>query len=193
MRRRAFGLCPVPASRYGHSASIPHAFASVALRASLALQGKALRAIPAARCLAPLDTTEPAEPDRPGQRPAAPAGLGEYAEACCRRLCKCVPPSTLPVRCLSVTKDGSRMCRLALSWRSTSRFRQGRRRGKGACCRKSLGVDHCLCQVFAAETVVRGCRAGHVSFRGWVGPRRPCVVVNPGGGAGFMAATLQTK
>ena len=35
------------------------------------LQGKALRAIPAALCVAPLDTAEPALPDRQGQRPAA--------------------------------------------------------------------------------------------------------------------------
>ncbi|AVJ83446.1 hypothetical protein CSC02_4988 (plasmid) [Enterobacter hormaechei subsp. hoffmannii] len=35
-RRRAFGLRPVPASRHGHPASIPHAFAPAALRAPLA-------------------------------------------------------------------------------------------------------------------------------------------------------------
>ncbi len=38
------------------------------------LQGKALRAIPAARSMAPLDTAEPAAPDRPGKRPAAMDG-----------------------------------------------------------------------------------------------------------------------
>ena len=47
-------------------------------------------------------------PDRPGQRPTARAGFGGYAGACCRGLRKYVPPSTLAVRCLAVTKDGSR-------------------------------------------------------------------------------------
>ncbi|MFT3719256.1 hypothetical protein [Pseudorhodoferax sp.] len=40
----------------------------VLLHAALALQGKALRAIPAALRLAPLDAAEPAMPDRPKGR-----------------------------------------------------------------------------------------------------------------------------
>lgn len=46
----------------------------------------------------------------------------------------------------------------------------------------------------AGATFVRGCRVGHVSLRGFgYGPRRPCLVANPGGGAGFMSATFQIK
>ena len=41
MRRRAFGLRPVPPCRHGHSASVPHAFAPAALRAALASRGSA--------------------------------------------------------------------------------------------------------------------------------------------------------
>src|SRR5690606_41026061 len=74
MRRRAFGLHPVPPLP-----SRPFDFNPSRLRAYGAarfacLQGKALRAIPAARSLAPLDAAEPATPDRPGQRPAAIGG-----------------------------------------------------------------------------------------------------------------------
>ena len=62
------GLRPVPSLP-----SRPFGFNPSRLRACGAarfacLQGKALRAIPAARCLAPLDAAEPAAPDRPGQR-----------------------------------------------------------------------------------------------------------------------------
>lgn len=79
------------------------------------LQGKAL-GYPRRASLAPLDTTEPAEPDRPGQRPAAMDGVGEHAGACCGRLCECVPSSTLAVLAHRVTKDGSRTSRPASPW-----------------------------------------------------------------------------
>lgn len=79
-------------------------------------QGKALRAIPAAHGLAPLDAAEPAALDRPGQRPAVWAGPGGYAGAFCGRLCECVPSSTLAVLTHHVTKDGSRTSRPASLW-----------------------------------------------------------------------------
>ena len=117
--RCAAGLCglrPVPTSL-----SRPFGFNPSRLRACGAarcacLQGKALRAIPAARCLAPLDTAEPAyagsarpAPHRDGR------GTGEHAGACCGRLCKCRPSSTLAVRTHHVTKDGSRQFTVCLS------------------------------------------------------------------------------
>ena len=73
MRRRAFGLRPVPSlpSRpFGFNPSRLRACAPAALRFAC-LQGKALQAIPAARCLVLFDAAEPAALDRPGQRPAA--------------------------------------------------------------------------------------------------------------------------
>ncbi|RKJ95035.1 hypothetical protein CE154_018110 [Alicycliphilus denitrificans] len=43
-------------------------------------------------------------------------GAGEHAGACCGRLCKCVPSSTLAVPACHVTKDGSRTARPASLW-----------------------------------------------------------------------------
>lgn len=85
--------------------------------------------------------------------------------------------------------------RSALLWRSTPRRKHGRlgREWGWARCRQSLGIGLARVRGRAVETVVRGCRAGHASFRRWIGPRRPCLVVNPGGGAGFMPATFQSK
>ena len=76
MRRRAFGLRPVPSlpSRpFGFNPSRLRACAPAALRFAC-LQGKALQAIPAARCLVLFDAAEPAAPDLPSQRPAAMDG-----------------------------------------------------------------------------------------------------------------------
>jgi hypothetical protein len=62
-------------------------------------------------------------------------GLWGYAPACCGRLCQNVPSSTLAVRCLYVTKDGSPTRRPAFPMelprhasRSGRRLRQGRSR-----------------------------------------------------------------
>jgi hypothetical protein len=117
MRRRAFGLRPVPSLP-----SRPFGFNPSRLRACGAarfacLQGKALRAIPAARCLAPLDAAEPAAPDRPGQRPAAMGGALANTLALAAAGCAgCVPSSTLAVPAHHVTKDGSRTTRPASLW-----------------------------------------------------------------------------
>ena len=135
-------------------------------------------------------------PDRPGQRPTTRARLGGYAGACCRRLRKCAPPSTLTVRCLVVTKDGSRgftdmatrPCFGVPNHASSMAAARCRVR-----CRQSLGIGLARVRGRAVGVVVRGCRAGHASFRSWIGPWRSCVVVNPGGGAGFMSATFQPK
>ncbi|ECD7395835.1 hypothetical protein E5217_04300 [Salmonella enterica subsp. enterica serovar Westhampton] len=67
-------------------------------------------------------------------RPAAMGGTcGATPPACCRRLCKSGPSSTLTVRRLYVTKDGSPTRRLALQWSfhatpqvSGRKLRQGR-------------------------------------------------------------------
>ncbi len=124
-------------------------------------------------------------------------GTGAYAGACCGRLCECVPSTTLAVRCLCVTKDGSRIaarpCFEALH-RAVS---------MAACMGRGmflLVVGNGLSWVRrrAAETFVRGCRAGHVSFR--IGVVRPkaslcCCESWRGRGcaSGFMAATVRRK
>ncbi len=82
--------------------------------------------------------------------------------------------------------------RSALLWSSQPRLKHRRRTVQGAL-PPVVGDWPCPCQGRAVETVVRGCRAGHASFRRWIGPRRPCLVVNPGGGAGFMPATFQPQ
>lgn len=158
------------------------------------LQGKALRAIPAARGLAPLDTTEPAAPDRPRSTPRRWAVLGGCAGACCGRLCECVPSATLAARCLCVTKDGSRIRRPAVLLGSMPRCKQGRPHGQG---RVPAGRWGMALPVSESVPVKPSCGDAVVAMTpfglGWFGPRRPCVVVNPGGGAGFMSATFQPK
>ena len=196
-RRRAFGLRPVPSSSSRPFGVNPSRLPACGAARFACLQGIGARPIPAARCLAPLGEPNRHAPDRPGQRPTTRAGLGGYAGACCDRLCKCVPPSTLAVRCLAVTKDGSRgftdmaarPCR-GVPHHASSVAAAGRVRGALP---PVIGNWPCPSQGRAAETVVRGCRAGHASFRSWIGPRRPCLVVNPGGGAGFVSATFQPK
>src|SRR5258708_6272032 len=78
--------------------------------------GKGPTGYPRRAGLAPLDTVEPAAPDRPGQRPAACAVLGGCAVACCGKSCEYVPSSTLAVLAHHVTKDGSRTSRPASLW-----------------------------------------------------------------------------
>ena len=91
-RCRAFGLRPVPTPP-----SRPFGFNPSRLRAYGAarfacLQGIGARPIPAARAWRPSHTAEPAEPDRPGQRPAATGGAGAstpgLAAAGCVNACR---------------------------------------------------------------------------------------------------------
>lgn len=74
MRRRAFGLRPVLRAESRPFGVNPSRLRACGAARCACLQGKALRAIPAAHSLAPLDAAEPALPDRPGQRPAAMDG-----------------------------------------------------------------------------------------------------------------------
>lgn len=79
----------------------PTAFAPAALRAALGAPGY--------RRTVDAGSAWPA-PRRDGR------GAGEHAGACCGRLCKCVPSSTLAVPACHVTKDGSRTTRPASLW-----------------------------------------------------------------------------
>lgn len=66
------------------------------------VQSKIATALRAARQSVPAGAGEVSmAPRRDGQ------GLWGYAPARCGRLCESVPPSTLAIRCLSITKDGS--------------------------------------------------------------------------------------
>lgn len=110
------GCAPCRLRCHGHSASIPHAFAPVALRASLASGGSAQgpsppRELGAPRCrrTGVAGSAGPA-PRRNGQ------GWVRYAGACCGRLCESVPSSTLVVLAHHVTNDGSRTSRPASPW-----------------------------------------------------------------------------
>ena len=92
------GCAPCRLCRHGHSASIPHAFAPAALRASLAsgespadYPRRATLGAPRYRRTGCAGSARPA-PRRDGR------GAGEHAGTCCGRLCKCVPSSTLAVR-----------------------------------------------------------------------------------------------
>lgn len=110
MRRRAFGLRPVPTSLsrpFGFNPSRLRAFAPTALRASLASRGKPCGLSPPHDAW--LLSTRPAS-HRNGQ------GADEHAGTCCGRLCRSVPSSTLAVLAHHVTKDSSRTTRPASLW-----------------------------------------------------------------------------
>ena len=166
MRRRAFGLRPVPPLP-----SRPFGFNPSRLRACGAarfacLQGKALRAIPAARCLAPLDAAEPAAPDRPGQRPAAMDGALAttlaLAAAGCAGACRPQRWRFLPITSRRTVHGQPARHRYGAS---TPRLKTGAARcGRGVlACRRV--VDLARVSGRAGAAFVRGCRAGPVSFR----------------------------
>ena len=166
MRRRAFGLRPVPSLP-----SRPFGFNPSRLRACGAarfacLQGKVLRAIPAARCLAPLDDAEPAAPDRPGQRPAAVgaalANTLALAAAGCAGACRPQRWWFLPITSRRTVHGQPARHRYGAS---TPRLKTGAARcGRGVlACR--WGNDLARVNVRAGEAFVRGCRAGPISFR----------------------------
>lgn len=112
--------------------------------------------------------------------PNAPRRKGRdlwgYAQACCRRLQECVPSSTLAVRRLYVTKDGSppidRMAARPCNGASTPRLKhQAASYGRGAFT-LSLGIVLARVRAQAGEAVARGAESAmFLSER--VGPRRP--------------------
>ena len=92
------GCAPCRLRRHGHPASIHSHLRACGAARSACLQGKALRAIPAARSLAPLEYRRTGVAGSAGPAPPPqPAGRDGYAEACCGRLCECAPSSTLAV------------------------------------------------------------------------------------------------
>ena len=157
------GYAPCRLCRHGHSASIPHAFAPAALRASLASR-ESPASYPRRAMLAPLDAAEPAARIGPPTSRRDGRDAGEHAGACCGRLCRCVPSSTLAVPAHHVTKDGSRTTRPVSLWSFHATPQDRRRkvwRGRSRC---RCGVDLARVSGRAGEAFGRGCRVGP-SFR----------------------------
>ena len=166
MRRRAFGLRPVPSLP-----SRPFGFNPSRLRACGAarfacLQGIDTRSIPAALCLAPLQDRRTGL-RRIGQTNAPPqwAVRWGYASICCGRLCECVPSSTLAV--LSSRHEGRftdmRLgLTLELPRHASSTAPQGWA-GSVPACRRGVGLARVRAR--AGKAFMRGCRVGHAPFR----------------------------
>jgi hypothetical protein len=120
------------------------------------------------------DSTEPRRNGR---------GWCGYAPACCGRLHESVPSSTLAVRCLYVTKDGSPTRRPAsLLWSFHATPQYGPQAAAGALwpCRRGIDLARVRAQPVKPS---RGDAESAMSPFGSGRPRRPCLVVNPGGGA----------
>ena len=158
------GYAPCRLCRHGHSASIPHAFAPAAARFAC-LQGKALRAIPAARCLAPLDAAEPAAPDRPAQRPAAMDGTLAntlaLAAAGCAGACRPQRWRFLPITSRRTVHGQPARYRYGAS---TPRLKTGAARYGGAFSPVVAGLTW-PASAGEPEAFGRGCRVGPISFR----------------------------
>lgn len=122
-----------------------------------------------------------------------------YAPACCDKLCKSVPSSTLAFRRLYVTKDGSRTHSpgLALWSFHTMPRARGRRLRQGILAvALAVAIGLARVRVQADEAVMRRCRIGPVAFR----ERSACTSLvcceswrERGCALGFMAATFQRK
>jgi len=160
------GCAPCRLRCHGHSASIHSRLRACGAARFACLRGKALRPIPAARCLAPLDAAEPALPDRPDQHPAAigraGAGTPRLAAAGCTNACR-----TQRWRFSPITSR-----RMVLGHPARHRHGASTPRLKTGAARCGWGVLACRREVDLARVsgrsgaaCVRGCRVGPVSFR----------------------------
>lgn len=114
MRRRAFGLRPVPSLSSRPFGSNPSRLRHYALCLP---PGDRRKAHPR-RAMLGAPSKEPNRHRRIGPASAPPrwTGRGKHAIACCGRLYGCVPSSTLTILALRVTKDGSRTHRPTSLW-----------------------------------------------------------------------------
>ena len=128
--------------------------------------GKALRTIPAARRLAPLDTAEPAAPDRPVQRPAAMNGALAntlaLAAAGCAGACRPQRWRFLPITSRWTVHGQPARHRYGAS---TPRLNTGAARCGGGVLACHWVVDLARVSGRAGAAFMRGCRAGPISFR----------------------------
>ena len=134
-----------------------------------------------------LHAVQPSAPAGAGKVSMAPRrngrGLWGYAPACCGRLHESVPSSTLAVQINHITKDGPRTRRPAtpmeLPRHASSTLPPPATRGVLALSLR-VGLAHVRAQ--AGVAVTRGAESATSPF-GTGRPLRPCLVVNPGGGA----------
>ena len=128
--------------------------------------GKALRTIPAARRLAPLDTAEPAAPDRPGQRPAAMDGRWRTRWRSLRQVVQVRAVlnagSSYPSRPRRTVHGQPARHRYGAS---TPRLNTGAARCGGGVLACHWVVDLARVSGRAGAAFVRGCRAGPISLR----------------------------
>ena len=192
------GCAPCRLCRHGHSASIPHAFAPAALRASLASRGKPCGLSPPRTAWRPL---MPPTRLRGSARPAH-RRMGSALANTLRLLRQVVhmrvvlnAGGSCPSRHEGRFTDNPPGIAMELP-RHVSRSAPQGAAGAfspvvGWLTWLASGASRCSLR---AGMPSRPCL---LSDWGWFGPRRPCVVVNPGGGAaaprGFMAATVQRK
>ena len=160
------GCAPCRLCRHGHSASIPHAFAPAALRASLASRGSAQGPSPPRVAWRPSNTTEPDTPDRPGQRPAAMGGAlaNTLALAAAGSADACRPRRWRFSSIASRRMVHGHTARPRYET-STPRFKIGIARcGRGFLVSR-WSVDLARVRERVGEAFVRVCRIGHNSFR----------------------------
>ena len=167
--QRAVGLsgcAPCRLRCHGHSASIPHAFAPAALRASLASGGQSYGLSPPRMAWRPSIPPNRHAPDRPGQRPAAMDGAlantlalaaAGCANACCPQRWRFVPITSRR----TVHGQPARHRYGA----STPRLKSGAARCGGGVLACRRVVDLARVSGRAGAAFVRGCRVGPVSFR----------------------------
>ena len=159
------GCAPCRLCRHGHSASIPHAFAPAALRASLASRRKPCGLSPPRDAWRPLMRPNRLRRIGPTSARRDGRGAGEHAGACCDRLCRWVPSSTLAI--------------VACPSRRTVHGHPARHHYGASTPRLKAGTAKCGRDVLACRRVVdlarvsgragkasgRGCRVGPISFR----------------------------
>ena len=164
MRRRASGYAPCRLRCHGHSASIPHAFAPAALRASLASRGKpcyprrAMLGTPKCRRTGCAGSARPA----PAAMDGALANTLALAAAGCAGACRPQRWRFLPITSRRTVHGRPARHRYGAS---KSRLKTGAARcGVGIlACR--CGVDLARVSGRAGEAFGRGCRVGPISFR----------------------------
>jgi hypothetical protein len=187
------GCAPCRLRCHGHSAAIPPAFAPEALRASLTSWGKPCGLSPPRGLGAPrYRRTGGAGSARVSAPPYGQCTMGTPGPAAAGCANACRPRRWRFVACVSRRTDHGRP--LGLAGGSTPRVQHGclHRMGRVPAGRWGVALP-------GSGGVPVSLRAGMpsqpwlLSDWGWFGPRRPCVVVNPGGGAGFMSATFQPK
>lgn len=162
------GCAPCRLRRHGHSASIPHAFAPAALRASLASRGKpagyprrAMLGAPRCRRTGCAGSARPA-PRRDGRALANTLALAAAGCAGCAGACRPQRWRFLPITSRRTVHGQPARHRHEVS---TPRLKTGAARcGRGVlACRRT--VDLVRVRKRTGEAFGRGCRVGPISFR----------------------------